>query len=150
MNVSVYLSMNCNCAATKLQNQLETPHKYSSVYDQSPDNQYSFKNRCERLKLVTRLRTQFWRLEPHEATTNAVNSAIEKDEQLHRRKIFLLLVWYVQFCLFQVIVSLHSVSRLLESFIPLAVYLFFLATTKNSQKQFMNKFPGSFSVVIDH
>lgn len=67
-----------------------------------------------------------------EATTNAVNSAIEKDEKLHSRKIFLLLVWYVQFCRFQVIVSLHLFSRLLESFIPLAAYIFFSC---NHQKQ---------------
>ena len=144
MNVSVYLSMNCNYAATKLQNQLETQHKYSSVYNQSPDNQYSFKNRCERLKVVTRSRTQFWKLEPHEATTNAVNSAIEKDEQLHSRKIFLLLVWYVQFCLFQVIVSLHSVSRLLESFIPLAVFFFFLQPPKTARNNLWISFPVHF------
>lgn len=150
MNVSVYLSMNCNCAATKLQNQLETPHNYSSVYNQSPDNQYSFKNRCERLKLVTRLRTQFWRLEQHvehEATTNAVNSAFEKDKQLH---IFVACMVCSVLSFFKLeCLHIRFPGYLSHSYRWQYIY-FFLATTKNSQKQFMNKFPGSFSVVIDH
>lgn len=85
----------------KAQNRLETPYNYSSVSNQSPDNQYSFKNRCERLKFFRDYARKFEGLKQHEATIKVqLTLPSKKDKQLQSRKRFLLLVWSFVSCKF--------------------------------------------------